>query len=113
MLKENQEEENNRETNEKGEKTLEIAGSEEELEDKPDRQKTIERKKYLLNVMMNVDVDEIAAKVAAQYFFRLAVRHSERIHPFSAQWRQSLRRAGGIVFLPKRVLQVGAKETAR
>jgi hypothetical protein len=80
---------------------------------KPEKRETIERKKYLLNVMMNVDVDDIAAKVAAQYFFRKAVRHSERIHPFSAQWRQSLRRAGGIVFLPRRVLQVGAKEAAR
>lgn len=77
------------------------------------KQKTIERKKYLLNVMLDVDVDEIAAKVAAQYFFRLAVAHSERIHPFSAQWRQSLKRAGGIVFLPRRVLQVGAEGTAQ
>jgi hypothetical protein len=96
-----------------GEKTLEIDSSEKEAKKGLDKTKTIERKKYLLNVMMNVDVDEIAAKVAAQYFFRLAVRDSERIHPISAQWRQSLKRAGGIVFLPRRVLQVGAKDTAR
>jgi hypothetical protein len=50
--------------------------------------KSIERKKYLLSVMMDVDVDDIAAKVAAQYFFRLAVRDSERIHPISAQWQR-------------------------
>lgn len=77
------------------------------------KEETIERKKYLLNVILDVDVDEIASKVAAQYFFRQAVAHSERIHPFSVQWRQSLKRAGGIVFLPRRVLQVGAEGTAQ
>jgi hypothetical protein len=92
---------------------VEIDSKEKDLGKELAKPKTIERKKYLLNVMMNVDVDEIAAKVAAQYFFRLAVRDSERIHPISAQWRQSLKRAGGIVFLPRRVLQVGAKGTAR
>lgn len=95
-----------------GEK-LEIDTTEKEVQKELVKPKSIERKKYLLNVMMNVDVDEIAAKVAAQYFFRLAVRSSERIHPMSAQWQESLKRAGGIVFLPRRVLQVGAKGTAR
>ncbi|MCK4444067.1 MAG: hypothetical protein KAW09_05955, partial [Thermoplasmata archaeon] len=95
-----------------GEK-VEIDTKEKDVQRELVNPKTIERKKYLLNVMMNVDVDEIAAKVAAQYFFRLAVRDSERIHPISAQWKQSLKRAGGIVFLPRRVLQVGAKDTAR
>ncbi len=90
-----------------------MESGEKEKRDTLVKPKTIERKKYLLNVIMNVDVDDIAAKVAAQYFFRLAVRDSERIHPISAQWRQSLKRAGGIVFLPRRVLQVGAKDTAR
>jgi hypothetical protein len=98
---------------EEGGEKVEIDSNEKNVQKELVRPKTIERKKYLLNVMMNVDVDEIAAKVAAQYFFRLAVRDSERIHPISAQWRQSLKRAGGIVFLPRRVLQVGAKGTAR
>lgn len=102
----------NKHAKEGGEK-MEIDSKEKNVGEELAKPKTIERKKYLLNVMMNVDVDEIAAKVAAQYFFRLAVRDSERIHPISAQWRQSLKRAGGIVFLPRRVLQVGAKGTAR
>jgi hypothetical protein len=92
---------------------LEIDTKEKDAQKQLVRPKSIERKKYLLNVMMDVDVDEIAAKVAAQYFFRLAVRDSERIHPISAQWQQSLKRAGGIVFLPRRVLQVGVKGTAQ
>ncbi len=92
---------------------MEIDSKEKDVEKELVKPGTIERKKYLLNVMLNVDVDEIAAKVAAQYFFRLAVRNSERIHPMSAQWQQSLKRAGGIVFLPRRVLQVGAKDTAQ
>jgi hypothetical protein len=85
---------------------MEIDTKEKDAQKQLVKPNTIERKKYLLNVMLNVDVDDIAAKVAAQYFFRLAVRDSERIHPISAQ-------AGGIVFLPRRVLQVGAKGTAR
>jgi len=97
----------------KGEKILEMESGEKKEKNPLVKPKTIERKKYLLNVVMNVDVDDIAAKVAAQYFFRLAVKDSERIHPISTQWRQSLKRAGGIVFLPRRVLQVGAKDTAR
>jgi hypothetical protein len=92
---------------------MEIDTKEKDAQKQLVKPNTIERKKYLLNVMLNVDVDDIAAKVAAQYFFRLAVRDSERIHPISAQWQQSLKRAGGIVFLPRRVLQVGAKGTAR
>lgn len=92
---------------------MEIDSTDKDTEKRLAKTKTIERKKYLLSVIMNVDVDEIATKVAAQYFFRLAVRDSERIRPISAQWQQSLRRAGGIVFLPRRVLQVGAKDTAR
>ncbi|UCD91915.1 MAG: hypothetical protein JSV43_06685 [Methanobacteriota archaeon] len=101
------------EQRQKGERTLEGEYPKKEENSGLEKGKNIERKKYLLNVMLDVDVDEIAAKVAAQYFFRQAVAHSERIHPFSAQWRQSLKRAGGIVFLPRRVLQVGAEETAQ
>jgi hypothetical protein len=65
-----QEEQGEREHDLGGEK-VEIDTKEKDVQEELVKPKTIERKKYLLNVMMNVDVDEIAAKVAAQYFFRL------------------------------------------
>jgi len=64
-----------------------------------------ERMKYLLRAVLGVDVDEIVGRVVASLSIERAIQAKDN----SEEWRNYMKKEGGIIFLPRSVVSIGKK----
>jgi len=62
-----------------------------------------ERLKYLFKAVLGVDVDAIVSQVVAT----VAVERAEQVRRNSEDWRKYMQAEGSVVFLPRRVMEIG------
>jgi len=62
-----------------------------------------ERLKYLFKAVLGVDVDAIVRQVVAS----VAVERARQVRKNSQEWEQYMRSEGGVVFLPRNVVEIG------
>lgn len=64
-----------------------------------------ERTKYLLRAVLGVDVDEIVGRVVASLSIERAIQAKDN----SEEWRNYMKKKGGMIILPRNVVRIGKK----
>ena len=64
-----------------------------------------ERLKYLMREVLGVDVDAVVGRIMAD----LSIKQEKRAAEYSKEWRNYMKKQGGLVVIPKNVTELGRK----
>lgn len=64
-----------------------------------------ERLKYLMREVLGVDVDAVVGRIMAD----LSIKQAKRAAEYTKEWKRYMRKEGGLLVMPKTVIDVGRK----
>ncbi len=64
-----------------------------------------ERLKYLMREVLGVDVDAVVGRIMAD----LSIKQAKKAAEYTKEWKRYMKKEGGIVVMPKTVMEVGRK----
>ena len=64
-----------------------------------------ERLKYLMREVLGVDVDAVVGRIMAD----LSIKQAKRAAEYTKEWKRYMRKEGGLLVMPRTVIDVGRK----
>ncbi len=64
-----------------------------------------ERLKYLMREVLGVDVDAVVGRIMAD----LSIKQAKRAAEYTKEWKRYMKREGGLLVMPRTVIDVGRK----